>query len=74
MIDRKHIIHLLDKSLLDYKILYEKYVKEKGVIPYDIFCNLMRDYARQVGLFSVYSSFAEINVLRDKEGVIVKYL
>jgi len=73
MADRKHIIHLLENSLLDFEMLYKKYVEEKGAIPFDVFTEVMGVYAQRVGLFSVYSCFAEINVLRNKEGVVIKY-
>lgn len=73
-VDRKHIIKLLSESLIDHKILYEKYVEAKGYIPWDLFVQAMSIYASQVGLLSVYSSFAEINVLYNKEGGVIKYL
>lgn len=72
-VTKEHIITLLEKGLIDHKILYEKYVEEKGSIPWDVFTEVMSLYASRVGLFSVYSCFAEISVLRDKEGNVIKY-
>lgn len=73
-VNKKHIIKMLTENLIDHKILYEKYVEAKGYIPWDLFVQAMSIYASHVGLFSVYSSFAEINVLYNKEGVVIKYL
>lgn len=73
-VDKKHIIKLLSENLIDHKILYEKYVSVKGHIPWELFVQAMSIYASQVGLFSVYSSFAEINVLYNEEGKAIKYL
>ena len=72
--DKKHIIKLLSENLIDHKILYEKYVNVKGHIPWEFFVQAMSIYASQVGLISVYSSFAEIDVLYNEEGKAIKYL